>query len=444
MKSTKILAIVLTGVLTLLVFSTVYSTTLNDTVQDQTSTSDINPSSAVNIPYRGNLTDEAGNPVNEGIYAFKFSIFEDQNNNELLWSEEQKEVKVNNGVFTVQLGSVQTLPAKFLESDQLLLHIAVRGQGDDTFTALNPPQVLQPVSSSNPESVSAQAACAHDHLGEEWIFNSSTTSGLTIQNNDHYAVRGNSTNSTGVYGWSIDGKGVRGDSNNGTGVYGWSGSAHGVYGTTGGDWSYISGVYGEAFQDHANGVTGWNTAAGPGVFGHSETGDAGYFDGDVHVTGYLTKAGGGFKIDHPLNPENQYLNHSFVESPDMKNVYDGVVLLDTNGEAWVELPAYFETLNKDFRYQLTAIGAPAPGLYVAQEIEGNRFQISGGLPDLKVSWQVTGIRHDPYAEAHPIQVEEDKTEQERGKYLHPVELGQPAILGLDSPQNQRPANEEGQ
>jgi hypothetical protein len=175
------------------------------------------------------------------------------------------------------------------------------------------------------------------------------------------------------------------------------------------------------------------------VSGYSERGAAGWFAGDVNVTGTLFKGGGGFKIDHPLDPENQYLNHSFVESPDMKNVYDGVVVLDANGEAWVELPAYFETLNKDFRYQLTAIGAPAPGLYVAQEIEDNRFQVGGGSPGLKVSWQVIGIRQDPYAEAHPIPVEEDKSAQERGKYLHPVELGQPAILGLDIQGNQDPA-----
>ena len=103
------------------------------------------------------------------------------------------------------------------------------------------------------------------------------------------------------------------------------------------------------------------------------------------------------------------------------NVYDGVVFLDTNGEAWVELPEWFEDLNKDYRYQLTAIGAPAPGLYIAHEIENNRFQIAGGTPGLKVSWQVTGIRHDPYAEAHPILVEEGKPEEEIGTYLYPVE-----------------------
>jgi hypothetical protein len=111
--------------------------------------------------------------------------------------------------------------------------------------------------------------------------------------------------------------------------------------------------------------------------------------------------------------------HSFVESPDMKNVYDGVVQLDQDGEAWVQLPDYFQALNRDFCYQLTPIGGPGPGLYIASEIEDNRFQIAGGESGLKVSWQVTGIRQDPYALAHPIPVESMKPEGERGTYLHP-------------------------
>jgi hypothetical protein len=103
----------------------------------------------------------------------------------------------------------------------------------------------------------------------------------------------------------------------------------------------------------------------------------------------------------------------------MMNVYNGNVILDARGEAWVPLPDWFEALNRDFRYQLTAIGAPGPNLYIAEEIQGNRFKIAGGEPGMKVSWLVTGIRHDPFALAHPILVEEDKPEDERGTYLHP-------------------------
>lgn len=155
-------------------------------------------------------------------------------------------------------------------------------------------------------------------------------------------------------------------------------------------------------------------------------GRAAFLHGDVHVNGTLTKAGGAFCIDHPLEPETKTLSHSFVESPDMMNVYNGNVVLDERGEAWVELPAWFEALNRDFRYQLTALGGPGPNLHVADEIKANRFRIAGGSPGLKVSWQVTGIRQDPYANAHRIQVEEDKPAAEAGTYLHPEVYGKPA------------------
>jgi hypothetical protein len=143
----------------------------------------------------------------------------------------------------------------------------------------------------------------------------------------------------------------------------------------------------------------------------------------VHVNGTLSKAAGSFKIDHPLDPANKFLQHSFVESPDMMNVYKGTIVLDKNGQAWVKLPDYFEALNRDYDYQLTAIGSPAPRLYIASEISNNRFQIAGGRAGQKISWLVTGVRQDAYAKAHPIQVEVDKTEEERGYYLNPALYG---------------------
>lgn len=159
---------------------------------------------------------------------------------------------------------------------------------------------------------------------------------------------------------------------------------------------------------------------------------AGRFDGNVNINGTLTKTSGMFKIDHPLDPANRYLSHSFVESPDMMNIYNGVAALDRKGEAWVSLPDWFEALNREFRYQLTAIGAPAPNLYIAREVSGNRFKIAGGKSGGKVSWQVTGIRQDAYANAHRVQVEEDKALGERGYYLHPEVFGQPATKNISA------------
>lgn len=247
-------------------------------------------------------------------------------------------------------------------------------------------------------------------------------------------VIGSSTSSNGVFGYSTSATGVKGESRSSTGVEGMSyrvsGTSFGVRGenlsTNGGagvygESSYV-GVWGESSgrwgvyarssgSSNAYGIYG-TVAAGSGNY-------AGYFVGNVHVNGTLSKGAGSFKIDHPLDPEHKFLSHSFVESPDMMNVYNGNVTLNARGEAWVELPAYFEALNRDFRYQLTPIGAPAPNLHIAEPVQNNRFKIAGGVSGLQVSWQVTGIRHDPFALANPIVVEELKPLDERGSYLHP-------------------------
>ncbi|HET9495666.1 MAG TPA: S-layer homology domain-containing protein [Chloroflexia bacterium] len=230
------------------------------------------------------------------------------------------------------------------------------------------------------------------------IFINTDTSGLPIFS------RTGAPNGRGIQGESAQGNGLHGvsNSNNASGVYGENtGTGFGLAGRTGGD--------------------------GDAIFGDNldPAGRAGYFNGNVRVQGFLSKASGSFEIDHPLDPENKYLYHSFVESPDMMNVYNGNVMLDGRGEAVVQLPGYFEALNRDFRYQLTPLGAAAPGLYVAEEVKGNSFKIAGGPAGGKVSWQVTGIRHDPYAEQNRIQVEVEKPAEDKGSYLHPEVYGKP-------------------
>ena len=229
--------------------------------------------------------------------------------------------------------------------------------------------------------------------------------------------------SYGVFGSSIDGAGIYGYAPHGDGVYGASTYSNGVEGR-----GSTVGVLGRSDVGTSGpgisgiGVMGYGVW-GYGVYGISDHNYAGYFEGDVNVTGSLSKAGGSFKIDHPLDPANKYLSHSFVESPDMKDVYDGVVVLDDAGQAWVQLPEWFEALNRDFRYQLTAIGAPGPNLYIAQEVSANKFQIAGGKPGARISWQVTGIRRDSWANDHRIPVEEEKPVDQRGRYLYPQGFG---------------------
>ena len=198
------------------------------------------------------------------------------------------------------------------------------------------------------------------------------------------------------------------------------------------------GLFAFGGDNSGNGAGGPGILAIPGNFSNGKRqGLAGDFRGDVAVAGTITKAGGSFKIDHPIDPSNKYLYHSFVESPDMKNIYDGIAALDAAGEATVELPEWFGALNRDFRYQLTCIGGFAP-VYIAAKISNNRFRIAGGLPGMEVSWQVTGIRQDPWANAHRIPVEEDKSEAERGYYLHPELFGQSAEKAIDWARNPLP------
>ena len=151
------------------------------------------------------------------------------------------------------------------------------------------------------------------------------------------------------------------------------------------------------------------------------------FSGDLTLNGTLTAAAKNFKIDHPLDPKNKYLSHTSVESSEMMNIYTGNAILDNSGEVVVSLPKWFEALNTDVRYQLTAIGAPAPNLHIAQEVAHHQFRIAGGAPGMKVSWQVTGVRHDAYSMAHPLVVEARKPEKERGRYLHPDAYGKPRL-----------------
>ena len=236
-------------------------------------------------------------------------------------------------------------------------------------------------------------------------------------------VAGGSDSGMGVYGTSKSGTGVKGESDTtfGTGVLGSSVSGFGVYGTS----------------DSGYGVRGLSKGGGTGGYFTSSNGislvaagaKAAVFSGKVEISGTLTKSSGTFKIDHPQDPANKYLSHSFVESPDMKNVYDSTILLDDNGEAVVELPSYFEALNRDFRYQLTCIGGYAP-IYVAEKVKDNSFKIAGGKAGMEISWQVTGIRKDPFANAHPVIVEEEKPANEKGFYLNPVEWGQPQEKGI--------------
>jgi hypothetical protein len=193
-----------------------------------------------------------------------------------------------------------------------------------------------------------------------------------------------------------------------------------------------TGVSGLADGAGGTGVVGEadNGATATGVWGISSGGVAGLFSGNLDVTGAISAGVKAFKIDDPVDPANKFLYHASVESSEMKTIYDGSVTLDAQGEAQVQLPEWFEAVNGDFRYQLTCVGGYAP-VYIAQKISNHAFKIAGGTPGLEVDWQVTGVRHDAYAQSHPLKVEVEKPAHERGYYLHPELFGQPPEKSLE-------------
>jgi hypothetical protein len=315
------------------------------------------------------------------------------------------------------------------------------------------------------------------------------TGGTTSTTNGAAGVIGSDTAASGqvfgVFGYtnSATGTGVAGNANattgqttgvsglsvstSGTGVFGnataATGNTFGVFGQTASPTGNGTGGYASATSGLAIGVVGLtNSPAGVGgVFTNLGGGKSavlignganyaqvfivdasgnGNFAGNLNVKGKLTKGSGSFKIDHPLNPANKYLSHSFVESPDMMNVYNGNITTDRRGLATVNLPEYFEALNGDFRYQLTVIGQFAQAI-VAKKIAANRFVIRTSKANVEVSWQVTGIRHDAYANAYRIPVEEDKTAGEQGYYLHPEVFGQPESKSISAASKASPSSQ---
>ena len=216
----------------------------------------------------------------------------------------------------------------------------------------------------------------------------------------------------------------------GAGISGVGGLAHivlidglGIVGELGPGGSFTGGNNtGEACECGGDGID-----AQPGIDQGSTQADgyAGNFTGDVFISGTLNNQSPELKMDDPLDPANKYLVHASVGSSEMKNMYDGTVTTDSLGDATVQLPGWFQVLNSDFRYQLTVIGQFAQAI-VAREIENNQFEIRTSAPGVKVSWQVTGVRQDAYAKAHPLVVEPEKLTRMRGFYIRPELYGAPA------------------
>src|ERR1700722_6433616 len=149
-----------------------------------------------------------------------------------------------------------------------------------------------------------------------------------------------------------------------------------IFGYSGATTGDSNGAYFYSSSPQGSGVVGVN---------NNSTGFGGYFVGNVAVTGTLTKGARSFKIDDPIDPANKYLSHSFVESPDMMNIYNGNVVTNAKGYAVVTMPPWFEALNADFRYKLTTVGSLSQAT-VAREIRKGKFVLLSSKHHVKIPW----------------------------------------------------------
>ncbi|HWP30187.1 MAG TPA: hypothetical protein VNK96_00445 [Fimbriimonadales bacterium] len=279
-----------------------------------------------------------------------------------------------------------------------------------------------------------------------------------VTSGDAYGVYGqsDSASGTGVYGWASASTGATvgvfglNYSTTGKGVVGWtnatSGTTYGVYGQS--DSTSGTGVFGLATATSGNfttagliglsgspwgrGAIGWATATSGFTFGvygvaYSPDGFAIYSDGNFAATG--TKS---FQIDHPLRPETHYVNHFCTEGPEPYNAYRGNVVTDARGYATVQLPDYFESINRDPTYHLTVIDDSDDFVLakVVRKIRNNQFVIRTSKPHVEVSWRVEAVRNDLWVQKHGFKTEQEKPEEYKGKYIHPELYGMPKAYGI--------------
>lgn len=219
--------------------------------------------STTEVNFQGILEDNSGNPIN-GTYDLRFSIYTQASS--VVWpedgsAEEHSQVNIDNGLFSVLLGS-QGKPVNstcFDGSDRFLqIEICTTADpGCSVYEALSPQQKLTSV---------IYASCASSFIPGVQVTGSDTVMTLT---------------STATTGTAI------------------SGIASASTGST-------AAVYGSAQSADGAGVAGYNTGAGFGLYGSSSTGYAVYANGKAHVEGELT-----------TSPATSY---TWVHNSDFKNV----------------------------------------------------------------------------------------------------------------------------
>lgn len=290
------------------------------------------------------------------------------------------------------------------------------------------------------------AAAASVVLGGTNTSTKTTTFKNTATTATAKAITGRTTytgaalNAAGVYGQAdgTNASGVYGIANKGpkaAGVYGGSGSGYGVLGfgvvgVGGGGFNGLAGrsedangigAYGNATGTDGAGVYGEasNGTGAAGVIGKSTTGYAGWFEGNVNVTGSLTTPAAFLQVDHPESPADRWYQQALVGAFERVTVLSGNAVSGANGRVVVRVPEIFGRTHTDVRYQVTPIGRAAQP-FIAKELADGRFTIDAGAAGVRLSWQLTGVRDDAAARRGAFQVEADKRPHEQGRYADPA------------------------
>ena len=434
------------------------------------------------VPFQGRLADAAGAPLTQSGLPVTFALYDAAIGGAALWSESDA-VDVTEGVFTTRLGDATALDGLDFSQD-LWLEITVGdGAGAETLSPRTPlgtvPTAFEALAGDGtlslpftgrvdvPDSFgystvrtsvgsvydftdffgsysrstafradSASVGFQADSVSYGFFADRVSSRGLHVGSAGDDGIYVGSAGDDGVYVGSAESEGVRVESAGTDGVFVGSAGLDGVYVRfSGSDGIGVTEAGRHAFYNWSADLDGANVGGDRhGIYARGDqdsdgTGEAGYFVGDVTVTGSLTAASKSFLIDHPLDPEGQTLRHVSVESDERLVSYSGNVTTDGAGSATVALPAYVDALASDFRYQLTVLGSFAQAM-VAEEVSGGRFVIRTSEPGVRVSWRVEGVRQDAWARANPLVVEEAKRSEDRGAYLAPEAFGQAREAGI--------------
>lgn len=314
-------------------------------------------------------------------------------------------ITANSGAFEVNASTAATNAIKALHSNS---GVAINASST---LASNAYSTIQSTTASTNTLVSAV-------LGNSTAAGYGVTGQIASTGTAQAGIYGNNLRTNGGHGvWGFGYNGVVGETNYSPayGLYGYNhGTASPGVGTAG---IGITGIGGQST----------NLALSYGVYSFDDGGIVGALDVGGNFSAGGTKA---FRIQHPLKP-NMFLKHFCLESPEVLNVYRGNATLDTNGEAIVNLPEYFSSININFSYNLTSIGAAAPELHIKNEVKGNSFSIAGGKPGSKVSWTLYAERNDKYIQDHPDSKQIEVIQTERDKKLLKGEK-MPLLNGIEN------------